>query len=342
VESKFFTIFSFLFGLSFAIQIDNARGKGRPFAGRFAWRLVLLFLIGMAHQLLFNGDILMIYATLGVLLIPLAKLGNRVLLLAALLLVLNVPGLIQNFSRIHSPPPAAELQRRGETVSRVFGLGGQKLYQASKYGSLPELARVNYTTGLEMKWLYQLFTGRIWITLGCFLLGVVAGRANLFRDSPASRRFFRSLTLGSGVAALLTTTLILTYQPSGATATAWMSFASDVQKATLAAFYVGAFMLLFRSGHAGWLASLAPVGRMGLTTYLSQSVALAVLYCGFGFGLMGDIGSAHAVLIGITLFTAQVLISRWWMQRFSLGPVEWLWRSATRLELQPLRGAGRA
>lgn len=331
VESKFFTIFSFLFGLSFTIQIDRARDQGRPFAGRFAWRLVLLLLIGMAHQLLFNGDILMIYATLGVLLIPLAKLPSRLLLVAALLMVLNVPGVIQKLSRIHSPPSVAELQRQAETVARVFGVGGQKLYQVNKHGSLAELARVNYTTGLEMKWLYQSFTGRIWITFGCFLLGVVAGRAHLFRDSVQSRRFFRALVLGSGAVALLTTALILNYRPSGAIANAWLSFASDVQKATLATFYVAAFMLLFRSGHAGWLASLAPMGRMGLTTYLSQSVVLAILYCGFGLGLMGEIGSSAAVLIGILLFVAQVFISRWWMTRFSWGPVEWLWRSATHL-----------
>ena len=65
VESKFFSIFAFLFGLSFAIQLDRAGQKGRAFGGRFAWRLVLLFFIGMAHQALFNGDILMLYAVLG-------------------------------------------------------------------------------------------------------------------------------------------------------------------------------------------------------------------------------------------------------------------------------------
>ena len=76
IESKFFSIFSFLFGLSFAIQLSNAARKGAPFAGRFAWRLTLLFAMGLAHQLLFNGDILMIYAALGVLLIPLGRVRS--------------------------------------------------------------------------------------------------------------------------------------------------------------------------------------------------------------------------------------------------------------------------
>ena len=92
VESKFFSIFSFLFGLSFAIQLNNAEQKGTAFAGRFAWRLMVLFLIGMAHQLLFNGDILMIYAALGLLLIPLGKVRSGALLVVALLLLLIFPG----------------------------------------------------------------------------------------------------------------------------------------------------------------------------------------------------------------------------------------------------------
>src|SRR5262245_47387810 len=66
---KFFAIFSFLFGLSFAIQLDNAARKGRAFAGRFAWRLTVLLAIGLVHSIVFTGDILVIYALLGFLMI---------------------------------------------------------------------------------------------------------------------------------------------------------------------------------------------------------------------------------------------------------------------------------
>jgi uncharacterized protein len=336
VESKFFTIFSFLFGLSFAIQIDSAREKNRPFAGRFAWRLTLLFLIGMAHQLLFNGDILMIYAALGFLLLPLSRLRSGVLLVVALLLVLNVPGLVQDLRRIHSPPSAAEQQRDNENMARVYGVGGKRLYEANKHGTLGELARVNYYEGLEMKWVYQSSTGRLWITFGCFLLGLAAGRAQLFRDTEGHRRFFRGLLLVGGAIALLSTALPMFYTADSAVAGAWMSFASSAQKATLAAFYVAAVTLAFWAAPRGWLASLAPLGKMGLTIYLLQSLVLAVICCGFGFGLMGEFGSAAAVLIGLGLFLVQVFLARAWMSRYSMGPVEWLWRTATWLEPQPL------
>jgi uncharacterized protein len=340
VESKFFSIFSFLFGLSFAIQLSNADRKHAAFAGRFAWRLAVLFLIGMAHQLLFNGDILMIYAALGFLLIPLGKVRSGVLLVVALLLLLNVPGLVQGIAGSDAPPTAEQIQANART-GELFTVGGNALYTATKSGSLADIARVNFSWGLEMKWQYQLFSGRFWITFGCFLLGVCAGRANLFRESEASRRFFRRLLAGAGGVAIASTVLMLTYSASSALTGALMQFVSGVQKAALAATYLAAITVLYWNHSRGLLTQLAPLGKMGLTTYLLQSVFLAVVFYGIGFGMMGEIGSTMAVILGLAFFVVQVLIARWWLQRFSMGPVEWLWRSVTYLKWQP-NGPARA
>lgn len=336
IESKFFSIFSFLFGLSFAIQLGNAARKGASFAGRFAWRLTILFAIGLAHQLLFNGDILMVYAALGFLLIPLGKVRSGVLMITALLLLLNAPGMVQGVVNIGAPPPTPEQQRQNARVNAVFSVGGQQLYLSTKSGSLSDIARVNYSDGLEMKWLYQWSSGRLWITFGCFLLGVCAGRANLFRDTQSSRQFFRLLLVYGGAVAVSSTALGMIYTPGGAWSGLFMQFVSGVQKATLAAAYVAAITLLYWKNSRGLLSHLAPLGKMGLTTYLLQSLLLAAAFYGVGFGLMGEIGSTVAVGLGITLFIVQVFIASWWLQRFSMGPVEWLWRSLTQLRWQPL------
>jgi len=108
---KFFTIFSFLFGLSFAIQMRNAAQKGRPFVGRFVWRLVVLALIALVHGAFFTGDILVIYAILGLLMIPFRNVGTRKLVITALILVLNVPGLLLGVAQLNAPPPTPERQQ---------------------------------------------------------------------------------------------------------------------------------------------------------------------------------------------------------------------------------------
>lgn len=329
VESKFFSIFSFLFGLSFAIQLDRARQRGVGFSGRFAWRLTLLFLIGMAHQLLFNGDILMIYAVLGLLLIPLGKVRTGVLLAVALLLVLNAPALVQGLVRVAAPPPASEQKQASAKLGEIFTVGGQALYAATKSGSIADIARVNYTHGLEMKWVFQWFSGRLWITFGCFLLGLCAGRAGVFRESDSSRRFFGRLLAIAGGLAFASSVLVMTFRPSSPLTGVLLQFVSNLQKVSLAAAYLSAITLVFWNHPRGMLLQLAPLGRMGLTTYLMQSVFLAAVFYGIGFGLMGRIGSAAAAAVGAAIFVLQGFIARGWLARMSMGPVEWLWRSAT-------------
>ncbi len=337
VESKFFSIFAFLFGLSFAIQLDRARHKGAAFGGRFAWRLVVLLVIGMAHQLLFNGDILVLYALLGLLLIPLGKIRTGVLLVAALVLVLNVPGLLMSAASINAPPPTPEEQEVNARIGALFATGGQALYQAAESGSLAEIARVNYTHGLTMKSLYLVFTGRLWITFGCFLLGVCAWRAQLFRESDVSRRFFRRLLVSTGVVAIATTALTLMFEPTNPVNGTWLMLASNIQKMTLAASYVAGVVLLYWRYSTGVLAHLAPLGKMGLTTYLVQSIFLALVFYGVGFGLMGDIGHAAATALGIAFFGLQIAFAIAWLERYRMGPVEWLWRSLTDLRMHPNR-----
>lgn len=342
VDSKFFTIFSFLFGLSFAIQLNNAAQKRTAFAGRFAWRLAVLFLIGMAHQLIFNGDILMIYAALGLLLIPLARIRSGVLLVVAILLMLNVPGMLQGIARLNAAPTAEQIQANAK-LGELFTVGGKALYEATKSGTLADIARVNFGYGLQLKTEYQLFTGRLWITFGCFLLGMCAGRANLFRESAANRGFFRQLLIGAGGVALLSTALMMIYTSHEGLSGVLLAFVSDLQKASLAATYVAMITLLFWKHSRGVLLQLAPLGRMGLTTYLLQSVLLGAVFYGVGFGLMGEIGTTLAIALGVALFVAQVFFARWWLSHCAMGPAEWLWRSITYFKLQPNgRGAASA
>jgi uncharacterized protein len=224
----------------------------------------------------------------------------------------------------------------------MFMAKGQALYAAMKSGSLADIARVNFTDGLQMKALYQIFTGRLWITFGCFLLGVCAWRARLFENSAASRRFFKRLLVACGAVAVVTTAVTLAFEASSAVSSAWLGLASNVQKMALAASYVAAVTLLYWRHSTGVLAHLAPLGKMGLTTYLLQSVFLAIVFYGVGFGIMGRLGHAAATAIGVAFFVVQVFVARWWLTRWNMGPVEWLWRSATQLRWQPMGRAGAA
>jgi uncharacterized protein len=76
---------------------------------------------------------------------------------------------------------------------------------------------------------------------------------------------------------------------------------------------------------------------MGLTTYLMQSVFGLLVYFGFGLGMMGKIGVTGSIGLGVAFFAVQILFANWWMAHYRYGMVEWLWRSLTCFEMQPLR-----
>ena len=171
ITGKFFMIFSFLFGLSFFIQLDKSSGSP-SFLIRFAWRLVVLFAIGFIHQLHYRGDILTIYAMLGFSLLLCYKLSDKALLIIALFLVFNIPSLGARlyqavFNGDSSPfpnPDQKQLQLYFDTV---------------KSGSYFSILKANLIE-FPSKFDFQIFSGRIYITLGLFLLGLYAGRKNFF------------------------------------------------------------------------------------------------------------------------------------------------------------------
>ena len=103
---------------------------------------------------------------------------------------------------------------------------------------------------------------------------------------------------------------------------------------------VAGFVLLFRRQQ--WqprLLRLAPVGKLALSNYLLQTVVGTFIFYGFGLGLLGRVGSSVTMIVALALFAVQTVVSRWWQGRFRYGPVEWLWRSLTRLSAQPFLGA---
>jgi uncharacterized protein len=338
---KFFAIFSFLFGLSFAIQLENSTRKGTGFSGRFAWRLMILLAIGFVHSLFFSGDVLIIYALLGLLLIPCRHMKSKTLIVLGLLFTLNIPGLLLGVAQVSAPSPNAEQQQTAAQFQQYFEERTKEQYRIKQSGTIGEVIKMNVTDSMLNKALFMVFSGRLWITFGFFLLGLWAGRILLFADTQEHRRLFGQLLLWSGIAAAIFSVIHILYptsfeQQEPTLAIVLAHFAFNVQQTTLATFILAAVTLVYwRRPTYRLFPKLAETGRMGLTTYLMQSVFGLVMFFGIGFGLLGKIGVAGSVASAIAFFVLQIFFSHWWLQRFKMGPFEWLWRSLTYFKLQP-------
>jgi uncharacterized protein len=87
------------------------------------------------------------------------------------------------------------------------------------------------------------------------------------------------------------------------------------------------------------LSTFAPAGRMAFTNYLLQSVIFGFIFFGYGLGQFGRMGAATAFVIGVAVYVAQLILSKWWLRRYRFGPIEWLWRTLMYGVAQPMRKA---
>lgn len=332
VAAKFYIIFSLLFGLSFFIQMDRASQKGVDFRPRFLWRLVLLLIIGIAHNLIFRLDILIIYAILGFPLVLMYKLSNKILIGLSLFFLL---GGVQLGVVGYKAATSVE-----QSVEQVQTPSHRPADRSRTTPTFQEVVVRNATSSLVSKFNYQVRSGRIFVTLGLFILGLVVGRMGLFHHLEA---YQKKLYQGAGVAAILLFLLYLlqpcTPQSNPNTFDGWISMPLTNSINLLSAYLWIVFIVwAYRLEKVQKI--LAPVvsyGRMGLTNYIVQSVLGVFMFYGFGFALNQYLGTFFAILFCIGYTLLQFWGSHYWLKKFRYGPLEWLWRSGTYMKWQPLK-----
>lgn len=346
VNGKFYPLFSFLFGLGFAVQLMRASERGRKVTGTYLRRLLILLGFGVVHgTLIWAGDILTSYALIGLLLLLFSRLSARGLAIAAALVLglqiaMVAAGGIQVYRVAQAPAAHAEQlarQQANHEQQQTLLKDAETAYRTGSYADTVPVRVKEYTGVLGALGFYGLQV------LGMFLLGAWVGRRGILAEPERYRGSFRRfLYAGFG----LGLPLAVVY----ATWTLGVDFAAGVSWQMIVAFglnilaglgmvfgFVGAAALLMQSRARRLLEPLADVGRMALTNYLMQSVVCTLIFYGYGLGRMGHWGFGAQVLLTIGLYAFQIGFSNWWLARFRFGPLEWLWRSLTYLRPQPMR-----
>ena len=267
LRGKFFALFSFLFGLSFFIQMDKAEQRGERFETRFLWRLILLLAIGWIHHLFYRGDILTIYAMIGLVLIPFYRARNGVLLFLSGLIFLGAARFIV-FGITHSTSLFFEDLMNLESPL-VIGY-----YETLKSGSLLDVFATNAWSGQLMKTDFQIGVfGRGYLTFAFFLLGLWCGRIRFFRDFWDRIKETRTLmwsSVGLFFVGIVLTGLFFAQlgpEPKMDTWTAMFGLTGyDLSNLGMTGIILAGFLMLYRRSRSQkFLAAFAPYGRMALT-----------------------------------------------------------------------------
>lgn len=406
VRGKFWTMFSLLFGMGFAVMLARAEQAGRGFFAPYLRRTLALAAFGVLHFIfLWTGDILFSYACGALLLMLVFYAKPQVLVLLGVLLLLLAGTFGVAAAMGHALPwqpmlgfgiplllfgvvayalrrwPLSGLRAAGLALyllpSLAMAIGG-----AAMMGQPPEAERDRIqlaeaktpeqkqaiTEALEKRaeqrkehaqdvadetrlmsrgsyaeataWRARFFVkhlpqnaGFAIIVLGVFLLGAWFIRSGVMAEPAAHLKLFRwmawvGIPLGVGLS-LVAARIALTHVPGQNDGPFQLAMGLAMLGSLPACVgYIAAIVLLFHGRWRGWLAQLAPVGRMALSNYILQSVLGTLFFYGYGLGHWG-MPRAQQLLYVLVVFAVQVLLSRWWLATFRLGPLEWLWRWAT-------------
>jgi uncharacterized protein len=311
----------------------------------------VMFLIGSAHLFgLWLGDILSTYAVLGFTLLLFRKRGDKTLLIWAAVLIFIAPVVVSSAMKflpaLLSGGGAEAAAEAAKAAMERSNQARAETMQAFSSGTYFEVVRANarYFFGQFV----QNLAPFLFALLGRFLIGLMAGRRRLFHDAPQHLALFRKLfrwSLGISVAASAVGLVVgyMMRQKMIDPQAPWLMFLGPVRQLNevgLATVYVTGLVLLFqREAWQRRLMVLAPVGRMALTNYLSQTVISLFMYYGIGLGLIGKLKPVAHIGLTLAIFAVQVALSHWWLARFRFGPAEWVWRSLTYGKAQPMRRA---
>jgi uncharacterized protein len=346
-EGKFYVIFSMLFGFGFWLFMNKSMDNDTSPLPLFRRRLFFLLLFGIAHiTLLWAGDILLLYALIGFLLILFRKSSDRRIKWWAVVMTL-IPTVLSSVmflfmslaSRVPEAQEAIDAQLQGNLAMITDLIERASLaYSTGSFGEIISVRTEEYLTLLSGSLLF--FSP---VILAVFLAGFLIARNGMVKRYKENLPLFRRLFWWSLISGVVTNALYaIAYRNSVMSVPNGWSLLSSAMHTfggiSLGLCYISGMVILFIKGRSGWLsANLAPVGRMALTNYLMQSVICALLFHSYGFGLYGEFKIWQGIILTFLIFALQIVVSRWWLNRFQFGPFEWLWRSLTYWRFQPMR-----
>jgi uncharacterized protein len=338
---KFNVLFTFLFGLGFALQMERAERQGQSVLSRYTRRLLCLLCIGLFHKfLIWDGDILVTYAVMGFVLLLFRRAKPRTLLVCAALFyaVFFAPWEVNEIRAAisHRPAVAAQHQQEDHTASEERHRQEQEAIHIYAHGSFRQILALRASEALLG---YRLGYNSLSHVLSLFLLGMYVGRKRIFKNLERHRGLFdRMFVWGYGVGFGCGIAMYFIYWPG---LPVWVGLTRPMIFATakiaLAGAYTATLVKLWSTGRLRLLLDwFASIGKMALSNYILQSLVGTLIFYHFGLGLYARIGPLLGLGLSAAIFAGQVWLSKVWLKRAHYGPLEWVLRSVTYRRRQPV------
>jgi uncharacterized protein len=366
-EEKMMTLFSMLFGAGLVLMDGRAAAKGASIRGTYFRRIFWLFAIGLVHAyLIWEGDVLVLYAECGVFLYFFRKKTPRTLIALGVGLIVALAPLVLGFAAgidyMKAAATKVDAKKKAGAEPTWLEKKAAKLWtedlqkelmptpeqRAKEWDKVVATHRGGYA-GIVKDKAVDLVQSQTWGFLfgaglfagGRMLLGMGLMKLGVFSGERSRRFYLWLLLLGYGIGLplmvydayeLMRHEFSFDYELHGG------AIVNLLGSVVVALGHVGLWMLIFKAGLLEWLTRrLAAVGRMALTNYLTHSIVCTTIFYGYGLGYYGTMNRTGLMAVVVAIWIAQLTISPIWLRYFRFGPAEWLWRSLTYWRRQPMR-----
>ncbi|MCB5237242.1 MULTISPECIES: DUF418 domain-containing protein [Niallia] len=312
-EGNFYSLFSILFGFSAIIFMENAEDKGYNPYYLFSKRLWILFAIGFLHAFfIFYGDILMIYAVIGLFLLPVYKVPGRVMML--LIGIFMIPMLFELIKiLLFDYQIAAVDYNLLQNVIINYQTGGRiALLQNT----------VDWLTIYSIENLPSLFCS----IYPMFLLGMILGKNKALITN--IKEIHKLMWVISGSIGIAIKTLAIIYSDSY-----FLIRLSEIFGNISMSIFYGLSILLLLKKTGKHFKLIANIGKTSMSNYLFQTTCCFFMFK--VFKLYAQVSPGHLVFLSIALIFIQILLSNWWLKKHKQGPIESVWRKLTYYKRTP-------
>jgi len=360
-DQKFLSIFAMLFGAGIILMTHRAEEKGARYGRTFFRRQFWLLILGALHAyFIWVGDILFIYAAVGMLAYLFRKRRPLTLIVIACLL-LPVTLLLDyaiGFQMEKAQTVVAEvtaLEEAGEVLSDeqkkiLSNWEEQRAYMSPDAEAIQKIVVIHQGSYAEITayrmpvaigtQIFGLISFGLWRITALMLIGMALIKTGVL-SAERSTSFYRKMMLlcyGIGLSLTVFSAIDLHAHGFNPTYVYQMGGLPNYFGSIIVGLgHIALVMLLIKTGFVqGLLQRFAAVGRMALTNYLMHSVILTTVFYGYGLGLYGEVPRFGQMGFVAAVIALQLVLSPWWLARYRFGPVEWLWRSLTYWQMQPM------
>ena len=337
VDTKFYTLFSILFGVGFFLQIS--KNKDNPeFPGSYLWRMFLLLCIGIIHSVIWSGDILTLYALMGMVLLVLRNIPVKNILWVALSLFF-LPVLL---SIIYMYSFARDLPELPKTALLVYPDMTPEEVKAGFQSTDPLVVLKTNLHSLKWRWFSFIPDGRPFKVLGLFFLGGYLYINNFFN---IHAKKWRLLILFFSVGAIFSFASLQIEGNVASFSRNWMDVLDkllhELGQVALSLSYICMLAkLLEYFPDFVFFKWLKNYGRMSMSSYLGHTMLSILIFypvLNIGLGYFGKLSLENTYYVAVLILIIQLLFSNIWFRYFNFGPVEWLWRCASYRKWFPIR-----